>query len=217
MVMLYADGASLSQMEKYAADERIKGFTTNPSLMLKQGIKDYRSYAQSVLVRVKGKPVSFEVLADDFPTMAKQAREIASWAPNVYVKIPVTNTKGESSVPLIKDLGDLNLNITAVMTRQQLNDVCPWLQPHHILSVFAGRIMDTGRLPPGFKPGDSFKALWASAREMFNIVQAENFGYDIITLTPDLLAKIDMRGYPLDKYSLETVAQFHRDGQGIEL
>lgn len=217
MVALYADGASLAQMELYSLDERIKGFTTNPSLMRKQGIQDYRSYARSVLARVKEKPVSFEVLADDFPTMEKQAREIASWASNVYVKIPITNTRGESSVPLIRELGDLNLNVTAVMTAQQLNEVCPWLQPHHILSVFCGRIMDTGRLPMGFKPGDSFKALWASAREMFNIVQAERFGYDIITLTPDLLAKIDMRGKPLTQYSLETVQQFYRDGQGIAL
>jgi transaldolase len=149
--------------------------------------------------------------------MEKQARAIASWAPNVYVKIPITNTKGESSVPLVRELGDLNLNVTAVMTKQQLDELCPWLQPHHILSVFCGRIMDTGRLPIGFKPGDSFKALWASAREIFNVVQAERFGYDIITLTPELLAKIDMRGKPLTQYSLETVQQFHRDGQGIEL
>lgn len=215
MVAIYADGASLAQMELWSLDERIKGFTTNPSLMRKAGITDYRAYAQAVLARVKEKPVSFEVLADDFPTIEKQAREIASWAPNVYVKLPVTNTNGESILPLVKELGNLNLNVTAVMTPQQLDAVCPWLQPHHILSVFCGRIMDTGRLPMAFKPGDSFKALWASAREMFNIVQAERFGYDIITLTPELIAKLDLRGKDLMAYSLETVRQFCADGKGI--
>lgn len=215
-MVIYLDAADLKDLERYAADQRIAGITTNPTLMKKAGIRNYRDFARTVLAASAGKPVSFEVLADDFATMARQAREIASWGENVYVKLPVTNTRGESTVPLIDSLGDLNLNITAVMSNDQVFDLFDFVEEHHILSVFAGRIMDTGRLPPrlGSMP---CKTLWASAREVYHVVMAEEYGYDIITLTPDLIAKLDLRGRDLEEYSLATVRQFFRDGQGVEL
>ncbi len=216
MTAIYADGASLAQLRIYAEDPRIEGFTTNPSLMKSAAITDYRTFADAVLGLIGDKPVSFEVLADDFPTMERQAREIASWGENVYVKLPITNTRGESIVPLLDALGDLNLNITAVMTERQLIDLGDWVRPNHIVSVFAGRIMDTGKLPPTFRPGGSCRVLWASAREVYHVHMAEDYGYDIITLTPELIAKLDLRGKDLTAYSLETVKQFHSDGKGIE-
>jgi len=214
-VEIYADCATLEQITQYAADPRISGLTTNPSLMKKAGITDYRSFAKTVLGIVGDKPVSFEVLADDFRTMEAQAREIASWGPNVYVKLPVTNTRGESIVPVLDVLADLNLNITALMTAEQLNELGPWLAPPHIVSVFAGRIMDTGKLPPEILPERPSRTLWASAREVYHVHMAEELGYDIITLTPDLIAKLDLRGKDLTEYSLDTVRQFHADGKGI--
>lgn len=215
MVELYADGAGLAQMRAYAADKRIAGFTTNPSLMRKAGITQYRSFAEAVLKAVGEKPVSFEVLADDWATMEAQAREIASWGENVYVKIPITNTKGESSAELIRSLGSMNLNITAVMTVAQYEAVKPHLLWHHILSVFAGRIMDTGEDVPIIHNAPC-RVLWASTRQVYSIRDADVMGYDIITLTPDLIAKLDLSGKDLTAYSLETVRQFHEDGKGIE-
>jgi transaldolase len=217
MVSIYLDAANMDDLRRYAADPRVAGLTTNPTLMKKAGITDYRSFARAVLSAADGKPVSFEVLADDFQTMARQAREIASWGPNVYVKLPITNTRGESTVPLIDSLGDLNLNITAVMTDEQVDDLWQFLRPHHIVSVFAGRIMDTGQLPNSFSGQQGYKTLWASAREVYHVVMAEEYGYDIITLTPDLIAKLDLRGRDLTEYSLATVRMFHEDGRGIEL
>ena len=214
MVAIYLDSGSLKDIERYADDPRISGITTNPSILKKEGITDYRSFARAVLSRSGDKPVSFEVLADGFREMERQAREIASWGPNVYVKLPITNTRGESIVPLLDALGDLNLNITAVMTVEQTEELYEWVRPHHIVSVFAGRIMDTGRLPTTCHP---CKTLWASAREVYHVTLAEEYGYDIITLTPDLIAKLSLRHKDLAQYSLETVAQFHRDGQGIAL
>ena len=205
----------MDDLRRYAADPRIAGITTNPSLMKKAGICDYRSFARAVLAAANGKPVSFEVLADDFPTIARQAREIASWGSNVYVKLPITNTSGESIVPLVDALGDLNLNITAVMTLEQMRYLYSWVRPHHIVSVFAGRIMDTGRLPK--TPFNRAQSLWASAREVYHVTLAEEYGYDIITLTPDLIAKLPLRGKDLTEYSLETVRMFHEDGRGIDL
>lgn len=215
MVAVYLDAADLKDLERYAKDERIKGITTNPSLMKKAGIRDYREFARTVLNAAGDKPVSFEVLADDFRTMGIQAREIASWGPNVYVKLPITNTRGESIASTVEALGDLNLNITAVMTVQQVGAIYKHLRSHHIVSVFAGRIMDTGKLPdiPLIRPA---KLLWASAREVFHVRLAEGQGYDIITLTPDLIAKLDLRGRDLTEYSLATVRQFHEDGKGID-
>src|SRR3972149_6661280 len=136
MVRIFLDGADLATIELFAADARIQGFTTNPTLMRKSGITDYRAFAREVLARVGGRPVSFEVLSDDFAQMYEQAMEIASWAPNVWVKIPVTNTKGESTFELIETLGDTNLNITAVMTNAQIDHLQPVLRENHIVSIF---------------------------------------------------------------------------------
>ena len=181
--------------------------------MKKSGVKNYREFAKQVLGVVNGKPVSFEVLSDDWEEMKWQAYEIASWGENVWVKIPITNTKGESSIELIDELSDLRLNITAVMTKEQLDWLRTVDRPHHIISIFCGRIMDAGRLPPILHGEFKAKLLWASTRELYNINNAENSGYDIITMTPDLIAKLPLRGKSLKQYSLETVQQFHEDGK----
>ncbi len=215
-MVIYADGAGLDLMKTYAAEPRIAGFTTNPSLMRKAGIRNYREFAKQVLDIVDGKPVSFEVLADDFYGMERQAREISDWGPNVWVKVPITNSRGEASVDLIRQIADLQLNITAVMTLKQWEPLRAHVLPHHILSVFCGRIMDTQHEPPAII-GAHCRLLWASAREIYNLVQAKDYGYDIITLTPDLIAKLDLRDKDLTKYSLETVKMFHEDGKGIDL
>lgn len=215
MVAIYADGSSLEQMEKLAADPRIEGFTTNPSLMKKAGITNYRDFSKAVLNVVNGKPVSFEVLADDFNTMESQAREIASWGRNVWVKIPVTNTLGHSSTPLIKSLIDLQLNVTAVMTQEQIWGLSDVLQEQHILSVFVGRITDTDAWTPSVRRPRKCKALWASTRTINSAYTAGYLSFDIITLTADLIAKLELRGKDLAQYSLETVQQFHNDGKGI--
>jgi transaldolase len=216
-MVIYADGADVATIRALASDRRIEGFTSNPSLMKKAGITDYREFGRLALDAAGGKPVSFEVLADDFREMERQAREIASWGDNVFVKIPVTNTLGESSVPLVKALKEIPLNITAVMTTQQVDALWDVAMPHHIVSVFAGRILDTGVEPMAFSGGQGFKTLWASAREVFHVKMAEEFGYDIITLTPDLIAKLPLQGKDLQEYSLETVRQFARDAEGITL
>lgn len=215
MVALYADCANLEQMERYASHPLITGLTTNPTIMRKAGITNYRSFAKTVMGIVGVKPVSFEVLADDHLTMERQAREIASWGANATVKIPITNTLGESSAPLIERIAGLYLNVTAVMTVEQIQGVLPHLRPHHILSVFVGRIMDTGAAPPRVLGDYSFRVLWASAREVYHVKMAEEYGYDIITLTPDLIEKLPLFGKDLTQYSLDTVRQFHADGQGI--
>lgn len=214
MVAIYLDAADLNSIDTYI--DKVEGVTTNPSIMRKAGITNYREFAKEVMARVKGKPVSFEVLADDFPTMESQAHEIASWGDNVYVKIPITNTKGESSIDLIDKLQDLNLNITAVMTAKQLDDLATVDRKHHIISVFAGRIADTGRLPP-FARKFHAKLLWASTRQTSDMDLAVISGYDIITMTPDLIAKLTLRGKDLTAYSLETVQQFFEAGKGITL
>lgn len=217
MVEIYCDGADLATIPKYAADPNIAGFTTNPSLMRKAGITHYTKFAQTVLAMVSGKPVSFEVLADDWKTMYEQAQRIQNWADNVYVKVPITNTHGESSIELIDSLSDLNLNITAVMTHDQLDDLETVVRPHHIVSVFAGRIMDAGKpVPPMQRRNMKCKTLWASTRELANLDMAEHLCYDIITMTPDLIAKLPLLGKDLKQYSLETVQQFYNDGRGIE-
>lgn len=211
-MVIYLDGADLETMARLGP--KVSGFTTNPTLMKKAGITNYRDFAREVLAVADGKPVSFEVLADDFGTMSLEADALAALGNNVWVKVPITNTKGESAIPLIKALWDVQVNVTAVMTQEQLYDLDEAVQPHHIISVFAGRIMDTGRLP-----WDVHRcrcpALWASAREVYHVVMAEELGYNIITLTPDLVAKLELSGKNLRQYSLETVRQFHRDGQGI--
>jgi transaldolase len=215
-MIIYCDGADLATMKKYANDPLIDGFTTNPSLMRKAGIKHYEDFAMAVLEIIGDKAVSFEVVSDDFDEMYMDAQKISKWGENVYVKIPITNTKGESSIPLIDDLSDYRLNITAVMTEEQLDDLRTVDRPHHIISVFAGRIKDAGRQPPIIHKKMKAKMLWASTRETHDIDDATIFGYDIITMTPDLLAKMRLRGKNLKEYSLETVKQFYEDGRGIE-
>lgn len=225
-MVIYADGADLAQMETLAADDRVAGFTTNPSLMKKAGVTSYRDFAMAVLDAIGRKPVSFEVFADDFDTMERHAREIASWGPNVYVKIPVTNTAANPSYDLIWRLSraGVKVNVTAILTAQQARIAVDSLNGTGIVSVFAGRIADTGSDPARVmrsaraKIGDSGTLLlWASAREVYNVVQAEEAGCDIITLSPDLIAKLAGFGRNLSEYSLETVRQFHRDAAGFTL
>ncbi len=225
-MVIYADGADLSQMKALAADERIGGFTTNPSLMRKAGVTSYREFADAVLSAVGKKPVSFEVFADDFETMEIQAREIASWGENVYVKIPVTNTQANPSYELIWRLSraGIKLNVTAVFTALQARLAVDSLDGGGIVSVFAGRIADTGSDPARVMRsakakmnGSGTLLLWASAREVYNVVQAEEAGCDIITLSQDLIAKLSGFGRSLTDYSLETVRQFHRDAAGYVL
>lgn len=227
-MVIYCDAATLADIERYASDERIAGFTTNPSLMRKAGITDYREFAKQVLERTNGKPVSFEVLADDFSTMERQAREIASWGDNVYVKVPVTNTLGVFCGPVITALAfsGVKVNVTAVMTGGQMYNVFSALHNDTpaIMSIFAGRIMDTGRKAWHMfvaavrdRPSPKHQILWASPRQVFDVYEAQAAGADIITLTPPLIEKLALHGKTLEEYSLETVRMFHQDGKGIVL
>ena len=225
-IAIYCDGADIAQMRAYANDHRVSGYTTNPSLMRKAGITDYRAFSDEVLGVVNGKPVSFEVFADDFESMERQAREIASWGPNVYVKIPVTNTAGNPAYDLIWRLSGagVKVNVTALFTSLQTRRAVQSLRGTGIVSVFAGRIADTGADPARTMRsaraaiGESgTQLLWASAREVYNVRQAEDCGCDIITLSPDLIAKLDGFGRDLTEYSLDTVKQFHRDAAGLSL
>jgi transaldolase len=222
-VKIFADGADLDGMLQLASDPRIAGFTTNPTLMRKSGVSDFEGFARKVLGHVTEHPVSLEVFADEFEDMARQARKLASWGPNVLVKIPISNTRAESSVPLIRNLSEegLGLNVTAVMNVAQVQATTEALAsgPGAIVSVFAGRIADTGRDPiPIMRECVSVLAdfqhlelLWASPREVLNVYQADEIGCDIITVTPDLLEKLSLRGKDLVDYSLETVKMFHGD------
>jgi len=222
-VKVFADGADLGGMRAMAREPYIKGFTTNPTLMNKAGIRDYRAFAQDVLKEIQDRPISFEVFSDDFAEMERQALEIAGWADNVYVKIPVTNTQSEFSGPLISRLtaAGVKVNVTALMTVRQVKDVCECLEPNvpSCVSVFAGRIADTGRDPlPIMKEAlgmmasvEKSELIWASPREFLNIFQADAIGCHIITVTNDLLKKIPLVGKSLDEFSLETVEMFRRD------
>jgi transaldolase len=224
-VKLFADGADLSGIKEMAANPAIKGFTTNPTLMRKAGIADYKAFALQALQVVGGRPISFEVFADDFGEMEKQAFEIASWGKNIYVKIPVTTTKGEFSGALVERLSraGVQLNVTALMTTGQVKRVTDRLaaETPAIISVFAGRIADTGRdpLPIMAEAVNVMKAkpkaelIWASPRELLNIFQADAVGCHIITATNDILKKLSLVGKDLDAYSLETVEMFYKDAQ----
>lgn len=225
---IYADGADLETMVALSGDPRISGFTTNPTLMRKSGVSAYEPFARKILESITDVPVSFEVFADEADEMLRQARVIASWADNVHVKMPVTNTRGTSSAPVIRDLsGDgVRLNVTAAMTVAQVEEVAEATATGsgHIVSVFAGRIADTGRDPipvmrdalavTSLHPG--LELLWASPREVLNVRQAEDLGVDIITLTADLLERIGTFGKDLTQFSLETVQMFHRDAAAAE-
>lgn len=222
-VKLFADGADLEVIKQLAADPKIKGFTTNPTLMRKANVRDYKAFALDMLKIVPDRPVSFEVFSDDFPEMERQAREIASWGPNVYVKIPVTNSRGESSGSLIKRLSGagVQVNVTAILTTQQVSWVANHLSKttRSCVSVFAGRIADTGCDPlPIMEESLSIlkswpfaELIWASPRELFNVVQADIIGCHIITATKDILAKLSMIGKDLNTLSLETVQMFRQD------
>ena len=222
-VKIFADGADKTGMLDMAAKDHIKGLTTNPTLMNKAGIKDYEAFAKDILSVIQTKPISFEVFSDDFADMERQAHKIASWADNVYVKIPITNTKGESAAPLVAKLAQqrIKLNITALMTLDQVKTVVAAVQPDvpSYISVFAGRIADTGIDPlplmqasiAAMKAKPASELIWASPRELLNVFQADAIGCHIITVTNDILKKLSLVGYDLNTYSLDTVKMFYND------
>jgi transaldolase len=222
-VKIFADGADMAGMLEMAAKPFIKGLTTNPTLMRKAGVFDYRAFAKEVLAAIPDKPISFEVFSDDFQDMERQAMEIASWGNNVYVKIPVTNTRREPSTDLVRRLSraGVKVNITALTTLSQVRDVAASVAgsvPSYI-SVFAGRIADTGVDPVPvmaaavklLRPSPNIELIWASPRELLNIIQAHEIGCHIITVTNDILKKISLVGKDLMDYSLDTVIMFKND------
>lgn len=222
-VQLYVDGADLNVIEKMAKINWIKGFTTNPSLMRKSGATNYKEFALKSLSLIGDKPISFEIFADDYQGMLDQGLKIASWGENVYVKIPVINTKKESTGKVIRELSQkgVKLNVTAIFTTDQVKEVVDNLQSNipSIISVFAGRIADTGRDPMPImreskeliKDCTACKLLWASPREVFNVFQADEVDCDIITATPDILSKLDLYNKDLLEFSVETVQTFYND------
>jgi transaldolase len=222
-VKIFADGADKVGMLEMNEKSYIKGLTTNPTLMNKAGIRDYRAFCKDILTIIRNKPLSFEVFSDDFREMENQALEIASWAENVYVKIPITNTKNEPCYELVKKLANqkVKLNITALMTEDQVKNVVKSLNPltPSYISIFAGRIADTGRDPIPImtssleimKSNPLSELIWASPRELLNIFQADDIGCHVITVTHDILKKLSLVGYDLNKYSLDTVKMFYND------
>lgn len=222
-VKIYADGADKKGMLEMYQHPYVKGFTTNPTLMRKAGISDYKAFALDVLQAIPDRSISFEVFSDDFDEMYEQALEIASWGENVYVKIPVTNTKAESACVMIKALADkeVKMNVTALMTLDQVADVTEALKtaPNSYISVFAGRIADTGIDPMAImkqsvaimQPYSQLELIWASPRELLNVFQANEIGCHIITATNDIIKKLSLVGKDLTAYSLETVEMFYRD------
>ncbi|RJR40164.1 MAG: transaldolase [Desulfobacteraceae bacterium] len=223
-VKIFADGADKAGMLEMAAKPFIKGLTTNPTLMRKANVADYKAFAKDVLKAIPDKPISFEVFSDDFEDMKRQAVEIAGWGDNVYVKIPVTNTKGKPAYHLIRDLSrkGIKLNVTAIMTLGQVREVSANLDstPSYV-SVFAGRIADTGRDPVPLmaaavellKQNPNAELIWASPRELLNVFQADSIGCHIITVTNDVLKKLNLVGKDLDDYSLDTVKMFYNDAK----
>jgi transaldolase len=224
-IKIFADGADREAMVRLAQQPHIKGFTTNPTLMNAVGVKDMEAFARDVLEAIPDKPISFEVFADEFDEMERQALQITGWGANVYVKIPVTNTRGESASALTSRLSEqgVKLNLTALMTPAQVAEVANALAdgPPAIVSVFAGRIADAGVDPIPLmresleilKPHPDIELLWASPREVLNIVQANDIGCHIITVTHDLLKKLAALGKDLTEFSLDTVKMFYLDGQ----
>lgn len=222
-VKLFADGADKVGMLEMYEKPTISGFTTNPTLMKVAGVEDYKSFALDILAHIKDKPISFEVFSDEFDEMERQALEIASWAENIYVKIPITNTKAESSVELINLLSrkGVKINVTAMMTVDQVKSVLPGLTkgPASYVSVFAGRIADAGIDPLPImaeavkilKEYRNIELIWASPRELYNVVQANDIGCHIITATNNILKKLPTLGKDLNQFSLETVQMFYND------
>jgi|GEM_PF-107529 len=222
---LFADGAERNDIIEMYANPLISGFTTNPTLMKKAGITDYRAFALDILKIVRDRPISFEVFSDDFSEMEQQALQIASWGENVYVKIPITNTKGQSSRALVERLSSrgVKLNVTAIMTLDQVDEILPALKssPGAYISVFAGRIADTGRDPlpvmrqvmNRLRSYSKVELIWASPRELLNIIQANQIGCHVITATSDILKKLSIVGKDQTQYSLETVEMFYNDAK----
>ena len=222
-IKLFADGADLQTMFEMAEKDFISGLTTNPTLMRKAGVSNYRNFALQALSKIKEKPISFEVFSDDFDEMAAQAREISKWGNNVYVKIPITNSKGEPSNEIIRELSNdgIKLNVTAVLTLEQVKNTLSTINPDSFcyISIFAGRIADTGVDPvPIIEEAISLgsnmpnlEIIWASPRELLNVFQAQEVGCHIITATSDILKKLDLVGKDLARYSLETVQMFRDD------
>ena len=222
-VKLFADGADKDGMLEMYANPLISGFTTNPTLMKVAGVVDYKSFAQEILSNINDKPISFEVFSDEFDEMENQALDIASWASNVNVKIPITNTKSESSVNLINNISEkgVSINVTAMMTLVQVQSVLPGLSngPGGYVSVFAGRIADAGQDPLPImsevveilQNHTNVELIWASPRELYNVVQADSIGCHIITATNNILKKLPTLGKDLTQFSLETVKMFYDD------
>jgi len=224
-IKLFADGADKAGMLEMARLPYVRGFTTNPTLMRKAGVVDYQAFAREVLREIADRPISFEVFSDEFSEMERQARLIAAWGPNVYVKIPVTNTRREPAYGLIRRLSEagIKLNVTAILTLEQVREVGAALAgpTPSVVSVFAGRIADTGRDPVPLmaaavellRPYPREELLWASPRELLNVFQADAVGCHIITATNDVLKKLALVGKDLAEYSLDTVKMFHDDAR----
>jgi transaldolase len=224
-IKIFADGADRASIAELYANPLIRGFTTNPTLMRKAGVEGYEAFAREVIELVPDRPISFEVFSDDFAEMSEQALRISSWGENVYVKVPVTNTKGQPAGEVVRSLVDrgVKVNVTALMTPAQVEEVVQWLAdgPSSYVSVFAGRVADSGRDPVPLmaealeiaRAHPNVELIWASPRELLNLVQADAIGCHIITVTHDLLAKLPLLGKDLDEFSLDTVRMFFRDGQ----
>ncbi len=224
-VKIFADGANIEDIKRLSRDPLIAGFTTNPTLMRQAGVTDYEEFSRAVIAEIGDRPLSLEVFSDNFDEMAIQARQIASWGSNVYVKIPVTNTSGEPSTDLVRDLSNegIQLNVTALMTVDQVRTVAKALSPTvpSYISVFAGRIADAGIDPlPTMRTSYAIMSallpkaelIWASPREVLNVLQADQCGCQVITVTPDVLKKLSTIGKDLNTFSRETVQMFYNDG-----
>ena len=234
-IKIFADGADISEMIKCHQEGIVSGFTSNPTLMRQAGVKSYEGFAKEALEAIPDAPISFEVFSDDFPDMRRQALKLNAMGENVYVKIPITNTKSESSIPLIKELTEegVKVNVTAIMTSDQVVDLCDKglsAKVPNIVSVFAGRISDTGRNANDtmrkavleasyYKIKDSTEILWASTRQAYDIINAQSCGCDIITVPTSILKKLSLFGKDLNEFSLETVKMFYKDATeaGYEL
>ena len=221
-IKIFADGADITSIKELNKKKYISGFTTNPSLMKKAGVKDYKKFALSFLKLVPTKPISFEVFADNLNLMKKQAKEISTWGKNVYVKIPITNSQGKKTIKIIKELSDegIKLNITAILTKEQIHQTIKALnkKTKSIISIFSGRIADTGESPEKIikysikkSKKKNIEVLWASTRETYNIFEAEKLKVHIITVPHNILSKFNMLGMNLKKLSLNTVQSFLKD------
>ena len=224
-VQIFADGADKAAMLEMYRNPFVKGFTTNPTLMRKAGIADYEAFAKEIIAAIPDRSISFEVFADDFAEMERQARRIAPWGKNISVKIPITNTKRESAIPLVRKLSQdgIPVNVTAMFTLKQVDEVVDAVRGGApcFVSVFAGRIADTGIDPvpvmaeavKKLRAAPNTQLIWASPRELLNIFQADEIGCHVITVTNDIIKKLSLVGKDMDAYSLETVKMFYEDGK----